>query len=950
MSRKNKILTFLLIAILFTTSFYRNKTIEIITYRKEWNANAERITHTLKNLAIFIKFKDSDTNVIHHLDDAASVSNAEKLYNSDQPIEMNSVNGIIEVPSFKTYYERESYGNLSITTEIFPKLNGIVASYEDPNPIGYYLQYNDQNQIGYKNKDELLQRETELVNNAVAYISNQIGKEGITANEIDPNNDGKIDAISFIIEGQKNLPSSISWNDLLWSHKRDNDGIKETILGKNITAYNLLYAEDYTESASLFSLNRGTYGTMIHEFGHTLGYMDLYNYVESTSMPVGFYDIMGNTVGSNPQHFLTYFTSEYHPNTNWHNPIPEINKTTKNITLYKPKFIDPNEKRAIKIKADNNSNEFFIVEYHEKQNTYASYSADSSGIIVYRVNETYKYHGNNGNNHHIYVFRPNETNLGEGKGNLSEATLNMKRPTLGKTLDLNNHDFDNQTIHFADGSNSGIQIQVTNETTESITFDITFPEFIGEGTKDNPYLISDPETFLHLMTLSTKNKYYKLTENLDFRNILDYPIINFEGNLDGNYKTLSNIKTNGSGVFNNIGIYNIHTKIENLTVENMIAYSNKGNYLGGFANVAENITLNNVHLKSGTVTNEGTALNDIVSTGGMIGNVNNTTIIENCSSNMTITAPKNIGGFIGINQNATIKNSFASGTINGNNNVGGFIGLQSITDPTYKIPENVYYHIENQNINGVGGYAKAFHNLAVLNESSLSKGMIKITVTPNVEMFTNSKMDLPITITPDTNIPYTITVENPNILKYENDQIISLAPGSTNLYIDIEIGTETVRLITNINVKKSEEIKSEEDLLNYLGVTKKSGYVTGFDLGTSIRDIEKNISNSNANLKSFKNANNVEIKEGIISTGMKFTIALNSQEYTYTVVIKGDVNGDGKIFATDYVKVKNHIMNKSNLSGAYLQAADSNNDGKIYATDYVQIKNHIMGKTEIVQK
>lgn len=88
----------------------------------------------------------------------------------------------------------------------------------------------------------------------------------------------------------------------------------------------------------------------------------------------------------------------------------------------------------------------------------------------------------------------------------------------------------------------------------------------------------------------------------------------------------------------------------------------------------------------------------------------------------------------------------------------------------------------------------------------------------------------------------------------------------------------------------------------------------------------------------------MELNEGIIATGMKFTLTFNQQDYTYTIVIKGDVNGDGQIYATDYVKVKNHIMGKSLLSGPYLIAADINEDDKIYATDYVQIKNHIMGR------
>ena len=58
----------------------------------------------------------------------------------------------------------------------------------------------------------------------------------------------------------------------------------------------------------------------------------------------------------------------------------------------------------------------------------------------------------------------------------------------------------------------------------------------------------------------------------------------------------------------------------------------------------------------------------------------------------------------------------------------------------------------------------------------------------------------------------------------------------------------------------------------------------------------------------------------------------------------GDVNGDGKITPADYVKVKNHIMGKSKLTGDSLKAADMNKDGKITPADYVKIKNTINGE------
>lgn len=60
-------------------------------------------------------------------------------------------------------------------------------------------------------------------------------------------------------------------------------------------------------------------------------------------------------------------------------------------------------------------------------------------------------------------------------------------------------------------------------------------------------------------------------------------------------------------------------------------------------------------------------------------------------------------------------------------------------------------------------------------------------------------------------------------------------------------------------------------------------------------------------------------------------------------VHKGDVNSDGRISSSDYVLVKNHILNINRLSGVAAQAADVNGDGRISSSDYVLIKNHIMG-------
>lgn len=921
------------------------------TYAK----NTEKTTKSIKNIVVFIRFNDSDTNVINHLDDEQSVLNAYKLFNSDNLIDMDTTSGMVKVPSFKKYYERESYGQLSITSEIFPKQNDKVVSFTSPHPIGYFLRYDENNKIGYKDKTESLVRETELVNSAISYIENMVLSSGITRDELDSNHDGKMDALTFIIEGQKNLPTPIQFNDLLWSHKLDNTGVTNQILGKSATAYTLLYADDYTESAALFSLNRGTYGTIIHEYGHMLGFMDLYRYGNSSSKPVGFYDIMGNTIGSNPQGFLTYFISEYHPNTNWHYPLPLIEETTKDITLTKPKYLDKDEKRAIKIEVSGNKDEYFIVEYHEKLNTYSSYSADKSGIIIYRVNEKNKYLGNGsgsnqGKSDHIYIFRPNETGLGNGEGNLSQATLNTTRPKYGKDLVLGNKDFDNEAIFFSDGSNSGLKIEVTNETADSITFNVYFPKLEGEGTKDKPYLIRDVETYLYLMGTKTTNKYYKLMNDLDFTNIV-YPSIDFEGNLDGNNKTIRNINSKNTGVFNFLGNNLSLTKLKNLKIENIIVNANSENYLGGFANVAENTSLYNIQIINGEITHEGAKVNDIASTGGLIGNVDNQTIIDNCFVNAQITSPKNVGGLIGLNKNAIIKNSFVQGSVNGNKNAGAFIGVQAITDKIYNIPENVYFDSDVFRI-AVGGYASYnMHDLNVLDASSLDKGIRSITINNSLSVTQFKTLEIPIVIEPNANLTYQVTIENPHIATYQNNKIEGLQIGKTHTYIDFNIGINKMRFISTLTIEAPVGTITEKEVLEFLGISKNQEYVVGFALNTNISSIQKKIlTDSRIELKQFLNNKGEKIKEGLVATGMRFTLIFNQKEYTYTIVIKGDVNGDGYIYATDYVKVRNHIMGKSKLTGPYLLAADINNDKNIYATDYVQIRNHIMGKTQIVQK
>jgi len=86
-----------------------------------------------------------------------------------------------------------------------------------------------------------------------------------------------------------------------------------------------------------------------------------------------------------------------------------------------------------------------------------------------------------------------------------------------------------------------------------------------------------------------------------------------------------------------------------------------------------------------------------------------------------------------------------------------------------------------------------------------------------------------------------------------------------------------------------------------------------------------------------KNSKDEEITSGILGTGYKITI----KDETYTIVKKGDVNGDGKVAITDVVILLNAIKGISTLENEYKEAACVKNNTDFNITDVVSLLNHI---------
>lgn len=120
---------------------------------------------------------------------------------------------------------------------------------------------------------------------------------------------------------------------------------------------------------------------------------------------------------------------------------------------------------------------------------------------------------------------------------------------------------------------------------------------------------------------------------------------------------------------------------------------------------------------------------------------------------------------------------------------------------------------------------------------------------------------------------------------------------------------------------------------SHLYIEEETGYVLGIPAKCT-----------GAQLKPNFNFTISDVADGaVIGTGLK----INGGGGNFTVVVLGDVNGDGILTSTDYLLIKRHFSNTVDLQGAALRAADVTGDGRILSTDYLLIKKTFNGTADI---
>lgn len=133
--------------------------------------------------------------------------------------------------------------------------------------------------------------------------------------------------------------------------------------------------------------------------------------------------------------------------------------------------------------------------------------------------------------------------------------------------------------------------------------------------------------------------------------------------------------------------------------------------------------------------------------------------------------------------------------------------------------------------------------------------------------------------------------------------------------------------------------------------TNADNTVTGIKPGSTVADISSTVTVTGGSFDILDADEKIKT-EGKIVTGDMIAGKDATGNYVsmYTVVIYGDVNGDGTINVKDLIIVQKNILKMSEIKGIYSIAADTNKDGK-YANikDLILIQKQILGMGNIQQ-
>ena len=475
----------------------------------------------------------------------------------------------------------------------------------------------------------------------------------------------------------------------------------------------------------------------------------------------------------------------------------------------------------------------------------------------------------------------------------------------------------------------------------------------GSGTENDPFIINSPSDFKTILSdVRFMNYSYKLGQDIDMTGIsfqaLDSLGMPFSGTLDGdNYSIINlNLTDNFIREVSHATIKNI--KFKNCTLKEL-------GWRGGLIGKSTSSNIENIYVDKGTLN-----INNLSSVQGsygtIVGEINNSSIIKNVYSSMDINLIDsqsdlvNIGGIVGkvsetVDVSKTIlKNLMFSGKINLNNyliekNIGGIIGKNEendlvVSDVKLEKDFQITDFVNSLGIgyfigSSIGNYKDLYNAIYYKNSIEFENELIKVIGNKDNDLDEYSNVYSIVNYDVDNN---KYVNENSSIFlnkstyKLDFDKIWNMGnngPEIKALTIDLIIKDDSIGETNIFNIDSNNHVISNIKTNN--GSITKKEFVEGFisflgDIFTSDNQL-------------------VSSDEFKLKTGM----VVRKNNIDYKIVLKGDVNDDGKVNVADIIILRRFLVKSTSLLDYQQIAGDINNDGRLNATDIIHLRRAIAG-------
>lgn len=421
---------------------------------------------TMANLIVFVKFPEDTTTEIS--------DNAQKIMMYYNDTSKMYVGSSIDF-SFKKYISEISRGKLNVNN-IFPQLDGDTIT-----PFTLSASHDNSN-------------DNSIIQEIIGAFNS--GKIKMPSDRLDNKYSGVVDNLTVIIQGR--CPSG---SDFMWPHKSVTD--VSTKINNKYQFGNYNFIDSYSVTGTVAACQ----GVITHEFLHSVGLPDLYRRSGTDGTPVGVWDIMASN-----SFFMQYPLSYQRYKLGW---IP-MQQITQSGTYTLDPVSDPDSDTILyEIKTPMSASESFMLEYRKKITTNFSNlgfetKIPSSGLLIYRVNKSVVNQTNAWGEDYLYVYRPGETSASASAGDLFKSALdpNDNRTSFG-VADLDAPLTDG-TMFYSNGTNSGIVISDVkyNDDSSQITFHVEFPDYSSLGLWEQiPNDIAMEATGINIDTDSVGNIY-----------------------------------------------------------------------------------------------------------------------------------------------------------------------------------------------------------------------------------------------------------------------------------------------------------------------------------------------------------------------------------------------------------------------------------------------------------